>query len=53
MKYLFIFEDGTMWTSDECTDQDKHSNSEGILTIVRLTDRCEFFEGKWLPIERK
>ncbi len=50
--YLFIYEDGSLLTTNAITNNDKSSVSSGILSIVDMEDGSQWVDdGEWVKIE--
>ena len=51
-KYLLIFEDGEMKTTNTVKDDDLQTSDDGDLDIVNMDDRSRYIYGNWVDIDK-
>ena len=53
--YLFIFEDGSVSSAEDMTEEDFVSADEGLLDIIDVSDPSnlkQYLNGQWDPVDK-
>lgn len=50
MRYIIIFEDGTVYKADKVTEEDKQACDNGIISVIDTENMKEYYDGQWLEL---
>ena len=52
MKYILTTEDGSNYTTDNISEDEKSACDDGYLSIINVVTMTEFIARKWHPMAR-